>query len=313
MPLVNKGLTLPNRQWDLYSPAELAALEDLAPNNLVWPLYGGQIDRDHKRQLDPFITAHQPGLIYRPYADDIAQRTAIAWATICYQRILNVGHLGELIPWNEPNVEGMGEDWPRQIAWLKAFAAAWRATMMDDPLHLPALSPNGTYRAGYDAYQASGLFVVYDAIDFHCYQQIDFNPVARFTALGLRCDITEFNQVDPGWAFRGADIAGVRSCTWFILGGTADQAAHDILKQPIAYQSFKAWRPHVPNPTPNPTAIDVGQGVKDAMAAHGDAPTTNEHYLTDAKGFTFKSETCGTKGKCEWWKETNRTVYIPFA
>jgi hypothetical protein len=64
---------------------------------------------------------------------------------------------------------------------------------------------------------------------------------------------------------------------------------------------------NVPDPTYN-----VGQGVKDLMAQNGDTPQSDEHYVNDATGAVFKSETFGGKGLYQWNKQANKTVLLPF-
>lgn len=246
------GLTAPNRAWDAYTPAELAAIDDLAPGVLVVLLYGSAIDQTHAAQLKPFLDRVKPRLLLRPYRDDIPTIPPAHWATACVAQMHNSGLAGdgvarpptELIPSNEMNlaIEHGSEDWPAQIAWLKAFAAAWRTVAPGVALHLPALSPSGNWLAGLAAYAAAKLDLLFDRIDVHAYDAKASAIVARTAAL-LRgpLDLTEYNRLDP----QGLRLVEplLESATWFLLGGTPDQAAYDLLRQPEHYASFKGWRP----------------------------------------------------------------------
>lgn len=300
------GLTLPNVAFRPYSANELAALDDLKPSVLIILLYGGMIDQTHMVQLAPYIFVHAPRIIFRPYAGNIPTWEPADWAHECDKRIRAVG-LGECIPANEQNLasESGSEDWAAQIAWLKDFAAAWRK-LNDRPLHLPALSPSGSWIDGVAAYRAADLDLLFDRIDCHAYGP-DAATIAMAVASTLRgpLDVTEFNQIDPGTFFSQIE-KGVESATFFLLGGTINQSEYDILKQPAYYQSFKNWK------GAKVAGFNVGQGVKDLMAAQGDAPQSDEHYVNDASGQTFKSETFGSKGLYVWSKTSNKTVILPF-
>lgn len=306
------GLTLPNRAFDPYTPAELAALGDLKPSVLVMLLYGGAIDQTHRQQLLPFLGAYAPRVLLRPYAGNIPTWSPETWAKECFARINAVRVPGELIPANEMNLasEGGSEDWSQHIEWLRGFEQAW---VFEDPknqipLHLPALSPTGNWTAGMLAYKDAGLDLLFDRIDCHAYGP-DAATIAMATVSTLRgpCDVTEFNQIDPA-LFASQVEKGIESATWFLLGGTPDQAPYDILKSPKDYQSFKEWK-NVP-PT---NAYDVGPGVLNLMTSKGDHPISDENYVNNAKGQTFKSETRGTKGVYTWWKADGRIEFVPLA
>lgn len=300
---MNLGLTLPNLAFDAYTAADLAALDDLKPSILVMLLYGGVIDVTHAQQLGTYLGIYEPTLLFRPYAGNIPQWKPQEWARECFKRINDVGLAGECVPANEFNIEGFGTDWQGQITWLTAFAAEWRK-LSSRKLHLPALSPVEGYQYGVIAYAQAGIFGLYDVVDLHCYTTAHLE-VAATVARGTTkpCVITEYNQVSS----ETVAASGLDS-VYFLLGGTPDQAQYDILKNQAAYDSFKAATGgHVPT-----TTFNVGQGVKDLMAANGDAPQSDEHYVNDATGATFKSETFGTKGLYVWSKTSNKTVILPF-
>lgn len=299
--MTSKGLTLPNWQYVSYLPNEITSLFDLAPTTLVWLLYGTAIDLTHRDQLKPYLDAHHPRIIYRPYRSDIATLDPLAWASQAAAWVNAVGLSGECIPANELNIEGMAEDWPRQITWLKAFAAAWHGGL----LHQPALSPSGNYVAGYAAYDAAGLSGLaewFGIIDAHIYANSQSLPNTN----GKPLCITEFNNLDPASFFNARPA--VRDCVWFLLGGTTDQARHDIIKQPANYASFKNWTGGV---VPDPT-FTVGPGIAALMKTKGDVPRSNEHYVADVQGFVFKSEASGNLGVYTWFKESNETHFLPF-
>lgn len=260
-----KGLTLPNVAFRPYSTAELSALDDLKPSCLVFLLYGGAIDQQHAAQLAPYLHAHNPRILFRPYAGNILTWEPNTWAKECDKRIRVVSLAGECIPSNEQNLllEGGSEDWARHVTWFTALVQAWRA-ISTEKVHLPALSPVGKWVDGILAYRAANIDLLFDRIDVHCYGP-DAATVAMVVTSTLRgkSDITEFNQIEPSLLFSQVE-KGVESATWFLLGGTEDQASNDILKQPDAYQSFKSWGEET-MPTNFISGIDVSnhQGTID--------------------------------------------------
>jgi len=62
-------------------------------------------------------------------------------------------------------------------------------------------------------------------------------------------------------------------------------------------------------PVPVPSPFLVGPGVLAAMGRTGDAPLDDENYVVNSKGYTFKSETPGSKGDYIWWRSTGK-VYL---
>jgi GH25 family lysozyme M1 (1,4-beta-N-acetylmuramidase) len=287
---MKKGLTTPNVQYRAYTDAEIAGIVDLAPDVLVWIIYGSAIDLTHQAQLKPYLDAHHPRILYRPYADNIAFRDPRDWALICAHWITPLAYLGELIPANELNLEGMGEDWNAQILWLQSFVGAWGAFDMQMVLHLPALSPTGKWADGLWAYKKAGLDLLFERIDVHAYGTDAETIVTAVHAIlpGL-IDVTEFNQIDP-LVFAGQHPPA-ESATWFLIGGEADQAQYDLLKQPSSYASFKAWRTNVT--TAFTPGIDVSnhQGTIDwplvarctdiAIIKASEGPDPTGAYFTD--------------------------------
>lgn len=276
-----KGLTLPDVAFRPYSAAELAALDDLQPGVLVILLYGGAIDLIHMDQIEPYLAAHRPRLLFRPYAGNIPQWQPADWARECAHRCEGYGRPYELICDNERNlaVEHGDETWDKHIDWLTSFAAEWRKRSTA-PLHLGALSPSGNWVSGLLAYEAAGLHKLFERKDAHGYGQDAPSQVEQVEAiLGGPIDVTEFNQIDPG---EMTDLGpAVESVTWFILGGTPDQAVYDLLKQPEKYQSFKRIAKEVPMPefdSPNhegPRAATVGVVLH---ATLGGSPTPQTEY-----------------------------------
>lgn len=263
--MVAKGLTLPNRQWDDFTPAELAALEDLAPQTLVVLLYGSSIDATHAQQLAPYLQTHpQTRILLRMFDTTIGQRDPTAWAGECKRRLLVflaalplADTTVEVIPWNEPNVEWTDhlEDWSYQTVFAQTFLRAWRSLVPGVACHLPALSPTGNWEAALSAYAAAGLPATFDELDCHAYTDSGIFVVSStYSLFGNRtlC-ITEFDQTDPGRFLSNVSGSANTAC-YFLLGGTPDQSQYDILQPANAgyYASFKGWTP-MPSPTPAPT------------------------------------------------------------
>jgi hypothetical protein len=261
---IRKGLTLPNRQWDRYTDLEVSALDVLKPETLVWLVYGGEIDLVHQAQLKPHFDKYpRTKIIYRPYADNIPQRDPIQWADECWERIkgLNVRFVpAELICDNERNLateHGNQDNWGSHVDWLTKFAGRWRWIFPSSKLHMGALSPSGRYQFGLNFYKEAGVYSLFDVIDAHVYG--DPVTVALPPTTKPIC-ITEFNQWDPAKFldyYQNHD-ARVTDAVYFILGGTKDQSAYDLLSLPGAkvYLPFKDWAPKPippPKPIPSPT------------------------------------------------------------
>lgn len=242
MTSIRKGLTLPNREWDKYSQEELDALYDLRPETLVWLLYGTDIDIVHQTQLQPFFDQNlDVKVIYRPYRDDIPKWNPVDWARECWRR---VGRMtarlvpAEVICDNERNlaVEHGNEDWNAHIWWLEAWSSEWKSRLgLTMKVHMGALSPSGNYRAGMSIYKESGVYKYFDVIDAHVYG--DPRIVSLPQTIQPIC-ITEFNLWLPSDMIIYYKSAAT-DVVWFILGGTKDQSAYDILKLPNIYASFK--------------------------------------------------------------------------
>jgi hypothetical protein len=238
---MQRGLTLPNVAFRLYSAAELAALDDLQPSVVLVLLYGGAIDQTHLQQLRPYIDKHHPRLLYRPFAGNIPTWTPRAWASECRHRIQGLPP-GELVPDNERNLpsESGNNGWGAHITWLTAFVGIWRSFNLNTPVHLSALSPIPGYEYGLMAYVEAGLPTLFDVADFHCYAS-EHLASAKIVAgsIGKPSMITEFNQIPSSTI---AQETWAKGGVYFLLGGTDDQAQYDILKNPAAYQSFKTWK-----------------------------------------------------------------------
>lgn len=247
---MNKGINLPNRQFDPYTKAELHALEDLKPSTLIWILYDdreGAINMEHKWQLEPYINKYHPRIIYRTYRDDIYKQDPINWTIKCNKLIERINIPGEFIPANEFNLEGFGDDWKIQADWLKEVALQWPKSnrQVVNLIHLPALAPMGDYQAGWEYYHKAGLGKVFDVWDVHIYT-MDHSIVPLAYTDGWRVCITEFNMMDPSgvfWSYR--DVA--RDACWFILGGAEDQKKYDIL-DPRNLPYYNSFRISLPPP-----------------------------------------------------------------
>ena len=244
---MRKGLTLPNTEWRAWTQDEVRALWDLEPQTLVVLAYNPDTRpavESHRAEVKRYVDGH-PGtvVLYRPYEPDIASRDPRDWAKECRRRVEYFGVPGELIPANELNIEGMYDDWKRQAEWLQAFSDAWRLIGGGIPLHLPALSPTGNYRAGYAAYKLTWLFEAYDVVDVHGYGINGAGVVHELYELaGKPVCVSEFNQDEPGLFF--TDVASVATdAVWFILSGTEDQAPYFLMSNLAYYDSFKGWKP----------------------------------------------------------------------
>lgn len=95
----------------------------------------------------------------------------------------------------------------------------------------------------------------------------------------------------------------------YVLGATVFTAGPTPDWNQFATDSISA---RIPTGGTMPTTFTVGQGVKDLMAQNSDTPESDEHYVPDATGQVFKSETFGAKGLYVWSKQANKTVIIPF-
>jgi len=244
------GLTLPNRADSLYTDAEIAALDDLAPGALVALTYGESAsETQHRDVVRAYCRAHpETRVMLRMYSGTEWSTDPAAWAATCAARLLFWSSgvwpaRPEVIPANEGNIESPWvAQWTRQVQWLSAFAQAWRALAKGTfTLHLPALSPNGDWRDGLAAYRVAGLFATFGEVDVHAYGPDAVGVVSdAYEIVGRPVCVTEFNRDDPGPFL--TEIAGVASAgCYFLLGGTADQEQYDVLRRPDDYQSLKRW------------------------------------------------------------------------
>ena len=251
---VRRGITCPNRQWERWTDAEIAALWDLAPETLLVLLYGADSPAlAHQRDdLHRYCNVYpDTRLLYRPYEPNIPHWPPALWADECRRRAALIGLPGEMICDNERNlpIEGGSEDWDAHARWLLAYAARWRE-LSREMLHLGALSPTGDYRTGWRRYRDLGVFVAFDTADVHCYPGAldDWRELAAVS--GKPVSITELNQTDPR-AYFAAVGDGARDACWFILSGTEDQRPYWLMGSPY-YQRFKAV---VPPPEEEPVAL----------------------------------------------------------
>lgn len=240
------GLVCPNRQWALWTADECSALIDLMPAALCIigfpqsPVLRAKIEQEASlwEQLG------KPKIILRPYADGIITFNALDWSFECYillQKYRAVGMDCELVCGNEFQIEGGGEDWQRQIDWLRAFATDFRMRSPNTVLHLPALSPIGNYRQGWQAYSDAGLAYRFDTMNMHAYSEAQLQDAAvlqgMFPALPIIC--TEVNQMAPSFYVPKLESLGVDESYWFILSGTEDQRPYWLMGSGY-YADFKA-------------------------------------------------------------------------
>ncbi len=95
--------------------------------------------------------------------------------------------------------------------------------------------------------------------------------------------------------------------TIFLNGGFSDWTDFDIAGQGAIEAIINKEQIGMP------ITFNVGTGVLALMAQHQDTPQSDEHYVVDTTGQTFKSETFGSKGLYQWSKQANKTVLIPFS
>lgn len=125
----------------------------------------------------------------------------------------------------------MNEDWPTQIKWYKEFAEAFRKLQPDAFTHLPALSPTGNYRAGYQAYKDAGLLKLFDWPDRHVY------TLAQFIEVPAGYVITEWNQLPA----RTLAINGIENFYFILDSDDPDFHQYSLMRNPGLYEDFKSW------------------------------------------------------------------------
>lgn len=276
--MADKGLNCPNRQWELWTADEVAAIRDLAPDVLLVLAYGD--DSPAQAQTAQHLALAEElraRLQVRMYATDIPRRDPEEWAAECWRRASRYGdHRLEVIPANEMNLECEGSgfggqgpvpptpgprtlspDWQRLGEWLKRWAVAYRRLASTGSgschiLHLPALSPAATgsgsgstgLEEGWQVFRRLRLAELFDVVDVHEYPGSFRSHLTAYSLFGRPVSVTEFNQVAPGDYLRSLPWT-VTDASWFILSGTDDHRQHWLLSRPEWYASFKAFtNPH---------------------------------------------------------------------
>lgn len=221
-----RGLTLPNAQWRLYTAEEEAAVLDLRPQALLILGYPDSPILEAKTEQEARLweALGRPPVLLRPYAENIMRDyTPQEWhrKTKSLLEAYLVRMPVEWVPWNEPNIEGMGEDWDRQIRFAIGYVWPFRQDFWDVPLHLPALSPRGNYHDGLLSYSSATLPgpFTFNKVDIHCYTEAQLED-AQFAWNHFRAPvcITEINQMAPSFYLRRlTGMSFVEAAYWFIL------------------------------------------------------------------------------------------------
>lgn len=235
------GINLPNLEWQPWDSDARQVILDLRPRVLLVPLYAQKLAATSAKIVDlARLTALQPGtrVLYRAMGDFLPSEPA-ALADEIHSRYRAWLTPGEIIPWNEWNLEQQSEDWGAYTSFALTCLGELRRDLPGVKLHLPALSPNGNYLKGY-AYLAaiSNLRPLFDVLDLHCYP----GSLGDVAAVGARFPekelaITEFNQILPSDMLRQAGRA--TAACYFILSGTSDQAPYWLTTNPAYYADFK--------------------------------------------------------------------------
>jgi len=226
---------MPNAQWRPYASRELDAARALKPDGLLFIAY--HFDAGQQRRIEQeVILCRTLGItsplvrVYRGTVRDLEARDAAYEDSLLLARYRDAGLHPEWLPWNEMNIEDWGEDWPAQIEYAKAYLEAFRSYVSQPVIvHCPALSPTGNYRQGDAAYQAAGLYELFDRHDHHVYTERDF-PTASQDAC-----ITEWNQL-PARVIAHSGFDNY----YFILDSDDPQFwKYSLLRNPELYDDFR--------------------------------------------------------------------------
>ena len=227
-----KGLTLPNKQWALYSPEEESAIIDLAPTGILLLSYpGSSILRDKVAQDCRLWRELGEGtkVLLRPYSDHLREWDPVEWADACLDLIDLYVKQGiprsqlELIPANEMNIEGWGTDWKSAIDWLNTVGDWVRYWSPQTTQHIPAPSPDveEEYLEGYRVFAMWFNWNCFTKVDAHVYT---LDQAARLPGIqarfGLPLVVTEYNRMYPSTLLRTyRQYDWFEGAYWFILSG----------------------------------------------------------------------------------------------
>lgn len=228
MDALRCGVMLPNDEWNPWSINDMAAVVDLRPTVLLVPVYGVGNPYQESRNSDIrrlSVVLRDCVFLYRMMAANPITFGPEIWAAECMARYDAIGVLGDLLPTNEDNIEGGGEDWAAQNAWWMRFAAALQPRVLSR-LHLTALSPSGAYKDGWAARKL--IEHIFTAVDTHVYPGSESDiedAAARFTR---PIWMTEFNQLNAMTLGYRAAASRVQGMAYFILRGVDDQAQYTL-------------------------------------------------------------------------------------
>ncbi|MDP2728500.1 MAG: hypothetical protein Q8P59_13280, partial [Dehalococcoidia bacterium] len=271
-PLV--GITAPNRQWSAWTKREENALLDIRPQALLFlgypdsPALGDQLEQ----QARVWEALGKPRVLLRPYAEKIMlDYKPKEWAMKCFvllRRYASYGIQAELVPWNEANLEGMGEYWASQTIFATVFADAFLDLSPDTLLHHPALSPQRKYRDGWRYFVETFLGEWYQEWNVHAYNEAQLQDAAILHGIcGKPICVTEVNQMHPSFYHpKLASLGCVTAHFWFILsgevGGGQDQQPYWLRGSPF-YDDFKELSQGIVLPEPLPGSQPQAGGLND--------------------------------------------------
>lgn len=269
------GLTLPNKQWEVYSPGEEAATIDLSPTGLLVLAYPGSSILRDKVQQDcrlwkellgfpdqPLKVGEGVKLLVRPYSPNLREWDPTDWAFECLRIIDLYEEMGiprsqvELIPANEMNREGWRDNWREMINWLNTVAGVVHFKSQETVIHIPALSPSkGDYIQGYRIFALYYNWDAFTRVDAHVYTLEQAAQLPTIQELfGLPLVVTEYNCIFPSTILKTfRQYEWFDGAYWFILHWDSPEPGApdvDLLSPANAayYQDFKNYKEEEPIP-----------------------------------------------------------------
>lgn len=220
------GFMLPNYEWQDWTDDQIVAIIALRPTILLIPIYSNTNPFSARKRLQIVkLSGALPGcmLLYRIMGKNNMLNNPIDWVRETQDRVGNLP-VGSIIPTNEDNIEGMGEDWDSIVAWWLSYLSE----MTSYSVHMSALSPVGNYREGWR--RLSTIRRWFSAIDIHIYpgNEIDL-PDAQHYFGGCALYVTEYNEILP--TRMNEEAAGfAEGVVWFIFAGTPDQQRYALVE-----------------------------------------------------------------------------------